>query len=57
MVGENKEEYGRAVRIFMAWCAKKGYGGNVSDWYMQTNPDLKMTKKKTYFKLPEVFYK
>jgi len=47
-------QYGRDVRIFMAWCAKNGYGGAVTDWYMQTNPSLKMTKKKTYFKLPEI---
>jgi len=51
---KTKKEYGRAVRIFMAWCAKKGYGQNVSDWYIQTNPDLKMTKKKVFFKLPGI---
>lgn len=51
---KTKKEYGRAVRIFMAWCAKKGYGQNVSDWYMQTNPDLKMTQKKVFFKLPGI---
>ena len=51
---KTKKEYGRAVRTFMAWCAKKGYGQSVSDWYMQTNPDLKMTKKKVFFKLPGI---
>jgi hypothetical protein len=49
-----RQEYGRAVRIFMAWCSKQGFGGNAADWYMQTNPDLKMSKKKTYFKLPGI---
>jgi integrase len=38
----------------MGWCAKKGYGGDVSKWYIQTNPDLKMTKKKVFFKLPGI---
>jgi len=51
---KTKKEYGRAVRIFMAWCAKQGFGANVSDWYMQTNPDLKMTTKKVFFKLPGI---
>jgi integrase len=51
---KTKKEYGRAVRIFMAWCAKQGFGANVTDWYMQTNPDLKMTKKKVFFKLPDI---
>jgi integrase len=51
---KTKKEYGRAVRIFMAWCAKKGYGQNVSDWYMQTNPDLKMNTKKVFLKLPGI---
>jgi len=49
-----RQEYGRAVRIFMAWCAKHGLGGSVTDWYMQTNPDLKITKKKAFFKLPGI---
>ena len=26
----------------------------MTDWYAQTNPELKLTKKKTYFKLPEI---
>lgn len=51
---KTRQEYGRAVRIFMAWCAKHGYGGNVHTWYMNTNPCLKNSKKKTYFKLPEI---
>lgn len=51
---ETKAGYSRAVRTFMAWCAKQNLGGKVTDWYAQTNPDLKLTKKKTYFKLPEI---
>jgi len=51
---KTKKEYGRAVRIFMAWCAKQGFGANVTDWYMQTNPELKMTTKKVFFKLPDI---
>ena len=51
---KTKKEYGRAVRIFMAWCAKQGFGANVTDWYIQTNPDLKMTTKKVFFKLPGI---
>lgn len=51
---KTKKEYGRAVRIFMAWCAKQGFGANVTDWYMQTNPELKMTTKKVFFKLPGI---
>ena len=51
---KTKKEYGRAVRIFMAWCAKKGFGGHVQDWYVSTNPCLKSPKKKTYHKLPGI---
>ena len=51
---KTRNEYGRAVRIFMGWCAKKGYGGDAAKWYIQTNPDLKMTKKKVFFKLPGI---
>jgi integrase len=51
---ETKAGYSRAVRTFMAWCAKQNLGSNVTDWYFQTNPDLKIAKKKTYSKLPEI---
>ena len=43
---KTRNEYGRSVRMFMGWCAKNGYGGVLTDWYIQTNPSLKMTKKR-----------
>jgi hypothetical protein len=51
---KSKQGYASAVRMFMAWCGKQGFGTNSSDWYIKTNQSLKMTEKKTFFKLPEI---
>ena len=49
-----RKQYGGAVSIFMAWCAKQGFGQNPLDWYHKTNPELAWTKGKVYSSLPGI---
>ena len=49
-----RKQYGGAVSIFMAWCAKQGFGQNPLDWYHKTNPELAWKKGKVYSSLPGI---
>lgn len=51
---DTRRGYGGAVTIFMAWCAKQGYGQNPLDWYHKTNPDLAWEKQKKFHSLPGI---
>jgi hypothetical protein len=49
-----RKQYGGAVSIFMAWCAKAGFGQNPLDWYHKTNPELAWEKGKKFSRLPGI---
>jgi len=51
---KTRHGYGSAARIFLAWCAKQGYGQGKSTWYSSTNKDLEIDQKKSYHKLPGI---
>ena len=54
LAAESRAGYGRAVKTFMFWCAKNGYGGDTKTWAVKTNPDLKVEFKKKFHKLPGI---
>ena len=50
-----RKNYGTQVKSFMAWCAGMEFGQEKSDWYVQTNPELKWTAEgKVFSKLPGI---
>lgn len=52
---KTKQGYSSAVRIFMAWCGKKKYGTNETDWYIKSNEDLRIGEsEKKFHKLPAI---
>ena len=51
---KTRHGYGSAARIFLAWCAREGYGQGKSTWYSATNKDIAIDEKKTFHKLPGI---
>ncbi|MDA0725935.1 MAG: hypothetical protein O3A82_10125 [Verrucomicrobia bacterium] len=49
-----RKQYGGTVSIFMAWCAKQGFGQNPLDWYHNTNSALAWEKGKVFSRLPGI---
>lgn len=52
---KTKQGYASAVRMFMAWCGKQGFGTNENDWYIKSNEDLRVDEReKKFHKLPGI---
>lgn len=51
---KTKQVYAAAVRTFMAWCGRQGYGTDKNQWFVKNNESLKITQKKVFYKAPPI---